>query len=284
MAVPAATSAHTDGARRAELRLSSLETPGLGSLIWLGVVDLCDMPTNICLILPCYNEAARLDFGRFADLRPGVTCLLVNDGSVDGTSDVLNRHESSTLRVLNLSRNVGKAEAVRQGVLHARSSGLLDQAEWFGYWDADMATPFSEIEGFIAYAQITGGHVDAILGSRIYKLGSSIVRSYRRHLLGRAFATVASVLLGLECYDSQCGAKLFRTAHVERAFGEPFSSRWIFDVEILMRLHDLRLIEYPLRQWVDVRGSKMNAVKVAIPTLIDLFRIRKRYGTQSGGR
>lgn len=247
-------------------------------MVWLRVVDLRGMPTNICLIIPCFNEASRLDFGQFAGLPSGVTCLLVDDGSRDGTGDLLRRHESSTLRVLELPQNVGKAEAIRQGMWHARTSGLLDQADWVGYWDADMATPLSELDNFIAYAAIAEGRVDGIFGSRIAKLGSTIDRSYRRHLLGRSFATLASVLLGLECYDSQCGAKLLRTDLVAQAFDEPFLSRWIFDVEILVRLRERRVIEYPLRRWADVRGSKVSIVKVAVPTLIELIRIRLRYG------
>lgn len=237
------------------------------------------MPTSICLIVPCFNEAARLDFSRFAELPAGVTCLLVDDGSRDGTGELIRRHLSERLRLLELPLNVGKGEAIRQGVLHAKASGWLDRAEWVGYWDADMATPLSELEHFIAYGATVEGPVDGILGSRIYKLGSTIVRSYKRHILGRAFASVAGLLLGLKCYDSQCGAKLFRTAHVERAFGEPFLSRWIFDVEILMRLRGQSLIEYPLRRWADVRGSKIKFAHVAVPILMDLFRIRRRYRT-----
>jgi len=240
-------------------------------------VDLCGMPTKICLIVPCFNEAARLDFHHFAELPAGVTCLLVDDGSADDTAAVIRRHQSEVVRLLQLPRNVGKAEAIRQGVLHAKTAGLLDGVEWVGYWDADMATPFSEIEGFLAYGALTDGAVDGILGSRIYKLGSTIVRSHQRHVLGRLFATVSAVLLRLDCYDSQCGAKLFRTHVVDEAFGQPFLSRWIFDVEILVRLRGRRLIEYPLRRWAEVRGSKIGLVKVAIPTFVDLLRIRRRY-------
>jgi dolichyl-phosphate beta-glucosyltransferase len=236
------------------------------------------MSTNICLIVPCFNEAARLDVDQFAKPPPGVTCLLVDDGSRDGLGDLIRRHRSDALRLLELPHNVGKAEAIRQGMFHARTSGLLDRAEWVGYWDADLATPLAEVEHFLAYAAIADGHVDGILGSRVSRLGSTIDRSYRRHLLGRCFATLAATLLGLECYDSQCGAKLFRTALVDRAFGEPFLSRWIFDVEILLRLRGQRLIEYPLRRWADVQGSKISIVKTAVPTLIDLLRIRRRYG------
>jgi dolichyl-phosphate beta-glucosyltransferase len=236
------------------------------------------MPTNVCLIIPCYNEAERLDIAQLIALPAHITCVLVNDGSRDETGSLLRRHQSTTLRVVDLPQNVGKGEAIRQGFLQARDRGWLDGAEWVGYWDADMATPLRELEHFFTYAAVSGEAPDGILGSRVYKLGSTIVRSYRRHVLGRLFTTAASALLQLQCYDSQCGAKLFRIQVAGDAFDEPFVSRWIFDVEILARLRGRRLIEYPLREWADVRGSKLSIIKVAGPTLMDLIRIRRRYG------
>lgn len=240
------------------------------------------MPSNVCLIIPCYNEAARLDFTQLHSLRPGVTCLLVDDGSRDATADLIRRHESNTLRLLQLPRNVGKAEAIRQGFLHAKRHGWLAGVDWVGYWDADMATPLSEVDRFLEYAATWSSRVDGILGSRVYKLGSTIVRSYGRHLLGRLFTTMAAALLHVQCYDSQCGAKLFRPDVAAEAFDEPFVSRWIFDIEILARLRSRRLIEYPLRQWEDMRGSKLSPLTVAAPTLVDLLRIRRRYGRVHG--
>jgi glycosyltransferase involved in cell wall biosynthesis len=240
--------------------------------------------STVCLIVPCFNEAARLDFAGFARLPPGVCCLFVDDGSSDRTGELLRLHQSPRLRMLRLERNVGKAEAVRQGMLYARAQGLLADVEWVGYWDADMATPLSEVNAFLAYAAISGDQVEGVFGSRIYKLGSTIVRSYRRHLLGRGFATLAALLLRVDCYDSQCGAKLFRTALVDKAFREPFISRWIFDLEILLRLQGHRLIEYPVRHWVDVRGSKVKIVRRAVPTFVELIRMRRRYAVASRRR
>ena len=237
------------------------------------------MPTNVCLIIPCYNESARLDFSQLEALPPTVRCVLVDDGSTDGTGDLAERHRSSTLHVLRLPKNVGKGEAIRQGFLQGRQHGWLADADWIGYWDADLATPLGEIDDFLRYADLSGMAPEGILGSRIYRLGSTISRSYLRHVLGRLFTTAAASLLRLRCYDSQCGAKLFRPEAASDAFAEPFVSRWIFDVEILARLRDRRLLEYPLRCWVDVRGSKLGVLKVAVPTLIDLVRIRWRYGT-----
>src|SRR5436190_4113329 len=125
--------------------------------------------STVCLIIPCFNEAHRLNLAAIADAPAGVTCLLVNDGSRDRTGELLDRHQSDALRVLHLPRNVGKAEAIRQGMLHARQSGLLDRVEWVGYWDADLATPLNEVSNFLAYESLESVRADGIVGSRIYK-------------------------------------------------------------------------------------------------------------------
>ena len=103
-----------------------------------------------------------------------------------------------------------------------------------GYWDADLATPLSTIPEFIEKFQSSRALV-AVCGSRILRLGASIQRLVFRHYLGRVFSTVASNILNIPVYDTQCGAKLFRTEHAELIFSEHFISRWFFDVELFAR-------------------------------------------------
>ena len=75
-----------------------------------------------------------------------------------------------------------------------------------------------------------------VFGSRIRRLGAAITRDPLRHYFGRVFATLASMVLDLAVYDTQCGAKLFRVNDdLRRAFGH-VSLRWIFDVELLARI------------------------------------------------
>src|SRR5687768_8123769 len=103
---------------------------------------------DVCLVVPCYNEERRLDvpaFERFLEASPEVSFCFVNDGSRDRTQSVLNAlqtaHESSVLAV-DMPQNVGKAEAVRQGML--RAHGWKPFA-FIGYWDADLATPLEAV-------------------------------------------------------------------------------------------------------------------------------------------
>ena len=129
----------------------------------------------------------------------------------------------------------------------------------------------------VSYAGLYDEKPDAIIGSRIFRLGSSIKRSYLRHVLGRLFATVTGFLLKLGTYDSQCGAKVFRKHVLETAFGEGFISRWIFDIEILIRLKGFKVIECPLTRWVDIKGSKVRMWREAITVLSEIIKIRNSY-------
>jgi hypothetical protein len=153
-----------------------------------------------------------------------------------------------------------------------------------GYVDADLATPPRELLRLAAL--VRGGGCDVLMGSRVRLLGSSIERKAIRHYLGRVFATFASLSLGLPVYDTQCGAKLFRrTEALTAAFELPFSSRWIFDVELLARLvrpHPRiaaiaidRIREEPLLAWTDVPGSKLGTT-AALRSGLDLLRLALR--------
>jgi len=208
------------------------------------------------------------------------SCLLlfVNDGSTDRTADVVRKHLDERIHLLDLPQNLGKAEAVRAGMLHAVRTPPLSEADWFGYWDADLATPLSEVQSFLRFSRHLDEPVDSIWGSRLYRLGSVIERKFLRHLAGRCFATLAALMLNIGSYDSQCGAKLFRRDIVAAAFAAPFVSRWLFDVELLFRLRDAAIVECPLRQWRDVPGTQSRFVTMALRVVPDLLRIRARYG------
>lgn len=237
-----------------------------------------DNKAKICLIIPCYNEEKRLQIESFIQYSNVCNFLFVNDGSTDQTACLIKSHLNSSNYLLDLGKNVGKAEAVRLGILYSVSHPTLSESEWVGFWDADLATPLSELNGFMKFASCQGVNIDAIWGSRVYRLGSSIHRSYFRRILGRVFATVAALLLGIESYDTQCGAKLFKRDIVHLAFSEKFISKWIFDLEILMRLKYQNVIEYPLHSWSDVIGSKLNVISSASNILSDLVNIRMKYG------
>jgi dolichyl-phosphate beta-glucosyltransferase len=231
-------------------------------------------PQPCTVVIPCYNEAARLrvdEFERFlsSPASDSICLLFVNDGSRDTTLSVLRalaERWPTRISVVDQQPNRGKAEAVRNGMLQAIASG---QAAITGFWDADLATPLDQIHDFL-HLMVRRPQINLVFGARVRLLGRAIHRQPLRHYLGRCFATVVSILLRLPVYDTQCGAKLFRvTPELSSALREPFHSRWIFDVEILARYLQFHggnarelepeIYEYPLPVWTDVAGSKVKS-------------------------
>ncbi|MCC5875992.1 MAG: glycosyltransferase [Candidatus Sumerlaeia bacterium] len=242
---------------------------------------------KIVIVVPCYNEADRLPvevFRSFREIPNDLRFLFVNDGSTDETEEIINKlasEDPNRFSAHSLAQNSGKAEAVRQGLLLA----LRDEADFVGFWDADLATPLDEIPRFLQAIR-DQPELDMAIGSRVSLLGRKINRKRSRHYIGRAFATVASLWLGIGIYDTQCGAKLLRnTSVIRKVLSKRFQAKWLFDVEILARYLQLlhrrgihqpenRIVEIPLHRWEDVKGSKVKATDFpkAIGELIGLMR------------
>jgi dolichyl-phosphate beta-glucosyltransferase len=249
---------------------------------------------QVTVVVPCYNEAERLDPAEFLRLarQDGLSVLFVNDGSRDGTEDLLRDvcdRSSGRASWLSLEHNSGKAEAVRRGLLQA----LQDGPAVVAYLDADLSTPVDELLR-LADLMRERADVHVVLGSRVRLLGNAVERKAIRHYLGRVFATAASLALGLAVYDTQCGAKLFRASPTLRAALDiPFETRWIFDVELLARLlfgaqgqpalTAAQFLEVPLRTWRDVAGSKLRLHHMA-RAASDLARIHLQLRHQRARR
>lgn len=232
----------------------------------------------VTLVIPCWNESARLDVGAFLaalSANPSLTFVFVDDGSTDSTAETLAflRNQSPAIEAIFLPKNGGKAEAVRAGINWA-----LDHTpcEAVGFWDADLATPLSEVPRFIDEL-VANPSRELVIGARWPHLGAEISRSGFRSFTGAVMKKLIRLAVGVPVFDTQCGAKLFRRETARELFAMPFLSRWLFDVELLIRLGSTRLrrhgVELPLSNWTDVPGSKMKTFDLP-RVLLDLIRIR----------
>jgi dolichyl-phosphate beta-glucosyltransferase len=236
------------------------------------------------LVVPCYNEATRLDaeaYVAFANANENVEFLFVDDGSSDDTWAVLSKlcdRAKGRASAHKMENNSGKAEAVRTGMLRLFDSGKYD---YVGFWDADLATPLAEVNYMLNFKKNENKSV--IIASRIKRLGASVTRKGSRHFFGRVFSTFASIILKLPVYDTQCGAKLFHNS-TKDLFADKFVTSWLFDVEILARFRNKKgieatlkeIVEVPVNSWKDVGGSKLK-LKHLIKVPFELLKIRNTY-------
>ncbi len=237
------------------------------------------------IVVPCFNEAHRFDETPFVRLvqRPDLRLLMVNDGSSDRTGDLLVQlaDKSESITVLDLPENGGKGEAVRRGLLQTMDEG----ASIVGYYDSDGATPPVQLLRLVD-TLLDDPRLSAAFGSRVSLLGSDIRRSAVRHYAGRAYATLASLALGMDVYDTQCGAKVFCSGPaLAKALEKPFPSRWAFDVWLIDRLvsgsdgvpplSKESFVEVPLSSWRDVGGSKMRPIE-GLTAVAEISRLLTR--------
>ena len=243
---------------------------------------------NCIIVVPCYNEADRLNadaFRAYLESPASASVLFVNDGSTDQTLALLERlaeEMPAKVRVLDKQPNSGKAEAVRYGMLQALNT---PDVAYVGFWDADLATPLEAVADLLGVLTSLP-KVEIVLGSRVRLMGRHIERRPARHYLGRVFATFASIILGLPLYDTQCGAKLFRvTPSLVKILDRPFLSKWIFDVEMIARFVRLHpdnaqinelVYEFPLYCWRDIPGSKLRS-RDFYRAIGELWTIKRTY-------
>jgi glycosyltransferase involved in cell wall biosynthesis len=238
------------------------------------------------IVIPCFNEADRLSLSGVEELCAvkGVQVILVNDGSTDATWQKLlyiKEQHGACVELLDLQDNVGKGEAVRLGLRKA----IENKSSEVAYMDADFATSAGEMLR-LKDILLAKEECKVLFAARWLHLGAKIERTLARHYIGRVFATLASLMLKMPVYDTQCGAKLFRvTDSLSSALASPFVSRWIFDVELIARLRlgpegykVGEFLEVPLNHWRDVSGSKLRPqdfLKASTETIQIWWSLRK---------
>ncbi len=236
------------------------------------------------IIIPCYNESMRLPVNKYLDflkLNKKVKIIFVNDGSTDKTKNLVTKLFNKfpeQIKILSYEKNKGKGNAVRYGFLYAVRQNMSGN---LAYLDADLSTSLEECK---LLSKKINDKIKFVFGSRIRKSNNVIKRKFHRFVIGRSIATIISSILGVSVYDTQCGCKIIDQKLVIQSFGEVFSSRWLFDVEIFLRLINLygkdKFIEIskevPLKSWVDTEDSRVKFIH-APRIILDLLIIKKRY-------
>ncbi|MFC4094303.1 response regulator [Euzebyella saccharophila] len=237
------------------------------------------------VVIPCYNEEERLsgeEFKKFAHQNLGYHLCFVNDGSTDNTLGVLQelqKENPSNISVYNCEKNGGKAEAVRQGVLHMVKDEQLD---YIGYLDADLSTDFRDFDDLVK--TLENSNFKIVSGSRISRMGANITKESARKIISMTINMIIQKILGMPFKDTQCGAKIMDREIVTQMFQKKFVTKWLFDVEIFMRMRRYygkdeakRLIcEQPLKRWIHADGSKLS-MKDSVKIVGQLAQIAIKY-------
>lgn len=220
---------------------------------------------NTYVIVPCFNEEFRLNIDYWNELisSSDYNWIFVNDGSTDKTKKKLEQIKG--IKILDLTQNSGKAEAIRAGINHAMEYEDKDDLV-ISYLDSDSAFEIKDIKRIfkVFRDKLEKDEIDSVWASRVALAGREISRSTTRHYLSRIVISIIGVFDKKLPYDPQTGFKIFYlNEKTVTLFSTRFKTRWFFDIEIIRRWEKLKgtqikIWEEPVEYWYEVKGSKVN--------------------------
>jgi dolichyl-phosphate beta-glucosyltransferase len=228
---------------------------------------------RISIVIPVFNESSRIadslsKVREFLGKTPlSFEILVVNDGSTDGTAEIVRRFEREGVRVIHHAENRGKGHSVRSGVLKAFGTYVL-------FTDADLSTPIDELRKLYDIAE--RDHADIVIGSRaIDRRYIERHQSRFREIGGIVFNRLVRIGLGLKLHDTQCGFKLFHRDRTRSIFEKQTIDGFGFDPEILFMAtrRRLRIREVSVR-WSHADDTKIRVIRDGLRMIADLVLIR----------
>lgn len=220
---------------------------------------------KISVIIPAYNEIHTIQeiVRRVEAMQTASEIIIVDDGSVDGTRDLLAKMDGQgAVRVILHEKNRGKGAAVTTGIHAASGDVLLIQ-------DADLEYDPRDYPALLKPLQ--EGLADVVYGSRF--LGGPRRPTMFWHMLANKLLTfMTNILYNNILTDMETGYKVFRreavkdiTIHARRFDFEPE-----FTAKILKR--KIRIFEVPIsfnpRDYEEGKKIKIQDAFVAVWTLL----------------
>ena len=218
---------------------------------------------RVLVVIPTYNEAENIEevLQRVRDALPDAGILVVDDGSPDGTADLVEGQipKLGDVHVLRRTAKSGLGSAYRAGFAWGLARGYEACVEM----DADFSHDPDALPTLVA--PLAQGH-EVVIGSR-YVAGGSIPNwSWSRHLLSWGGNRYATVVLGLRVADSTAGFRAYAATVLSRLDLDRIRAEgYGFQIEMTYRAKQAgaSVTEVPIRFVDRVAGqSKMSPIIV----------------------
>ena len=233
-------------------------------------------PPETTLIIPVFNEESRI-LSTLETLEAlnhshsfNFHCLIVNDGSSDKSATLISNFTASRnwVEIINLDRNHGKGEAVKQGVLRTTTRTLF-------FIDADLPVPLQDT--IPPALSLLDNDTDLVIGARRHPESRVHSRTLSREFISRFGNFLIRQITGLPYLDTQCGFKGFRRDCATRLFRRITSSGYLFDLELLVQAQRLgfRVKEVPV-DWYHIPDGSFRPGRDSLRTLLELLYLKSR--------
>ncbi len=229
---------------------------------------------RVVVVIPCFNEEQRFSvdyFRKCLDILEDSHFLFVNDGSEDQTHDVIQEFvsKSKCCTLLNLKSNLGKANALRTGILFAAKE--FRHVEIIATIDADSSFSPKDLAGIISFAYTEGSGLDGFTIFSKKRHLEKFVLANARVLLSTVIARVLAFGYPIDQrVETQVGLKVFKNNSILiESLAKPFFTNWFFEWELILRI-DLR--EYPIIDFSLTSIRRIKNSKIKLSSFLEIFK------------
>ena len=231
------------------------------------------------LCIPMYNESAIIaDTARalsayMAEHFEDYEIIFSDDGSRDGSADIVRSLDLACVRVIGYPDNRGKGSAVRTAMLMAEGDIIM-------FTDADLAYGTEVIKR--VYDTLKDADANMLIGSR--NLSKDGYEGYTaiRKLMSKVYIRVLCMAGGFKLSDSQCGCKAYKGEAVKKIFERCKVDGFAFDFESILwaQKFGYKIVEMPVKI-INHRESTVRVFRDTFKMLKDLRKMKKRIKKES---
>lgn len=189
---------------------------------------------KLSIIMPCYNEKATVEkiIDEVQSAKLGSTekeIIMVDDGSKDGTRDILRRlaKEHDNIKLVFQKVNQGKGAALKKGILESTGDVVVIQ-------DADLEYDPKEYKRLLY--PIERGHADVVYGSRFIGGEPHRIIYYRNQVANKFLTMLSNLFTGLNLTDMETCYKMFRGDLIRGLARNLKAQRFGFEPEVTARV------------------------------------------------
>ena len=226
---------------------------------------------NFLIITPTFNEIDNIQ--NFLDevINRGLSVLVIDDNSPDGTSEIVKRMKknNSNIHLITREKKLGLGSAYRDGFNWFINSDYSHCIEM----DTDFSHTFKDLEKILS--EIT--NYDLVIGSRYIDGGGSTGWDKKRKMLSKYANKFAKKLLNSEINDLTSGFRSYsKTALISSKYESTVANGYGFQIEMANRIENknLKILEVPITFEERRLGESKMSLKISIEAFILLLKLR----------
>lgn len=231
------------------------------------------MKFTVCI--PMYNESkiiaktAQTLWAYMSENFEDYEIIFCDDGSRDGSAEIVKSLELPCVRVIGYPDNRGKGSAVREAMLASSGDAVM-------FTDSDLAYG-AEVIKRVAEAFEENPECDVVVGSRNIGKDGYDGYTFLRKIASKGYIGVLRTVGGLKISDSQCGCKAFRGEAAKKIFSHCEVNRFAFDFEAILIAEKFgyKIREIPVKV-INHGDSKVNVLRDSLKMIRDIIRMKKR--------